>query len=147
MDFFLLCVTVFIMARYAGNRRVSPFITIAHTLLFVVLFFSLFFTTNFVPIQYTTQKFLGEATYQAIRAAIYTPCILGWSANAVLCVVEVVLLVIVAIGVTVFVAKKLLESKKPFVQKPSASLAIPVSPVSFFAAGNLLFLKYCRLLN
>lgn len=147
MDFFLLCVTVFIMARYAGNRRVSPLITIAHTLLFVVLFFSLFFTTDFVPIQYTMQKFLGEATYQTIRAAIFTPCILGWSANAVLCVVEVVLLVIVAIGVTVFVAKKLLESKKPFVQKPSASLAVPVSPVNFFATGNLLFLKYCRLLN
>lgn len=147
MEFILLFITICIMAKYADNRRVSPVITVAHTLLFLVLFFSLFFTTNFVPIQYTTQKFLGETAYYAIRAALCTPCILGWSANAALCVVELILLIIVAVGVTVIVAKKLLERRKPFIQKPAAKLAIPASPVCFYSTGKLLFLKYCRLLN
>lgn len=146
MDILLLCVSAILIARFADKR--SSAVTVAHSVLFVVLLFFMCFTTTFPPVQNMLLELCGDNVYRCIHAVVSTPCIWVYSASAVIYVVEIILIAIVAIGAAVHVANKLLSKKKPFEQKASSgSETLPASYRVLDAVRSRIYLKYCRLLN
>lgn len=139
----MLCLTAIIIARFA-QKRASMVVCFLHALLFCVLLFSLFFTTNSPFIQFAMENAFGKE-YYSIRLVLLTPCLWIWSANIAICIAEIIMLLIVTVGVVIYVAKKLSIKNKPFHLESETEPVIP--PVQFFANGHKLFLEYCHLLN
>lgn len=145
MELILLCLTAIFIAKYAEKH--SSAITIAHAVLFIVLAFLSLFTTNISAVQGIMEHICGADNYWLVREAMRTPCIWLYSANAVIYLAELIMLLIVTVSATVRAAKRLLKSKKVFARASKPVTKTVYAPVCFRAEGNYIFLKYCRILD
>lgn len=145
MEILLLCTTGIIIAGYAEKRSCA--VTIGHSILFVFLLLCSLFTTNVGFIQNAMTNVIGSFSYNLIREAILTPYIWFYSANAVITLFEFVLLLVIAITATVFVVRTILNSREPYVPRPSTDCKLNLFPVTDLAEGGRIFLRYCKLLD